>query len=457
MEVISNELEYKPKVSNHSTILYRQVSPQQAGTINLVSSAPSGLSEFIISPSVWNPSKSKLNFTIYCGDVVNNYNYINANLLTAISRVVLYDSATNAVWCDCSNFEKYASLMTPLGTHIDDFITKDTGGGASATTTLKYSDDIVKSFIDTNNASQSDNTSVNLYTNNPFLSRRQYYIGAVGTGGTAGNLYVRASVPLSAFKFTALALDKQMYAPSNLVLQIYWNRTDNFAFQTTSATNPASGLSVAVATISEISLTLANEGNLAITSQVINKVMSEGLQLAIPYPTTTRQSISSSSAHSYNLQLTRGYGNRILFLATAPFSAGTPLGTQYPNLYNAHTPVNISTINTFINNVALKSQSGFDVVKGEDLSIANKKLINKCAIQTLSDYYNSDYVFIDSFVGERPLCEIDTTEIDGLDVGTQSSTWQIQTTLSSATAYNYITAIVGQKTLSISNQGSMVM
>ena len=453
MEVISNELEYKPKVSNHSTILYRQVSPQQGGTISLVSSAPSGLSEFIISPSVWNPSKSKLNFTIYCDDANAKYNYINANLLTAISRVVLYDSATNAVWCDCSNFEKYASLMTPLGTHIDDFITKDTGGGAVATTTLKYSDDIVKSFATTNNASQSDNSSVNLFTNNPYLSRRQYYIGALGTGtGGAGSLYVRASIPLSAFKFTALALDKQMYSPSNLVLQVYWNKTDNFAFQTASASDPASGTSVVTSSISEISLTLANEGNLAITSQVINKVMSEGLQLAIPYPTTTRQSITSSSAHSYNLQLTRGYGNRILFLATAPFSAGTNV-----NQYNAHTPVNISTINTFINNVALKSQAGFDVVKGEDLSIANKKLINKSAIQTLSDYYNSDYVFIDSFVGERPLCEIDTTEIDGLDVGTQSSTWQIQTTLSSATAYNYITAIVGQKTLSISNQGSMVM
>jgi hypothetical protein len=46
--------------------------------------------------------------------------------------------------------------------------------------------------------------------------------------------------------------------------------------------------------------------------------------------------------------------------------------------------------------------------------------------------------------------------IDGLDVGAQSSTWSIQAT-SIAVDYTWITAIIGQKTLTITSAGAMVV
>jgi hypothetical protein len=50
---------------------------------------------------------------------------------------------------------------------------------------------------------------------------------------------------------------------------------------------------------------------------------------------------------------------------------------------------------------------------------------------------------------------IDQHQVDGLDVTAQSSTWQLQSTVTSA-AYRWSTAIIGQKTMTLSAQGVLV-
>ena len=74
----------------------------------------------------------------------------------------------------------------------------------------------------------------------------------------------------------------------------------------------------------------------------------------------------------------------------------------------------------------------------------------------MGDYQIQEWVHFDSFFGEKPLYTLDQHEIDGLDVGTQSSTWSIQLNTSGAQAPVFVTAIVGQKILSITSQGSLV-
>ena len=127
MELISDELKFAPVVNNHSTTAFRKISPQGVSTqIALSASASVGPTEFIIPPSVFNPAKSRLNFQLELPDpgATVNVNWVDANLLSTISRVVLYDSNTNAVWLDCSNFEKYAALVVPAGTSYEEFKTK---------------------------------------------------------------------------------------------------------------------------------------------------------------------------------------------------------------------------------------------------------------------------------------------------------------------------------------------
>jgi hypothetical protein len=123
-----------------------------------------------------------------------------------------------------------------------------------------------------------------------------------------------------------------------------------------------------------------------------------------------------------------------------------------------HNRGQISTYNTFLNNVAVKSQGGFNAQASQDFIIGNREYLEGSVIQTLGEYVEGEWLHIDSFFGEKPLKDIDQHEVDGLDIGTQSSTWQIQATMvaGQTPAYNWTTIIVGQKQLSISNQGSMV-
>lgn len=454
-EKISTELDYAPVVSNHSTVLYRTVAPQGNNFVTTSITSTVGPTEFIIPPSCFNFAKSRLNFSLLIpADATPKCNFINANLLTAISRITVYDSATNALWCDISNVNNYASLVVPAATDFKEYATKTYLSAIAQTVAnaqLNTVEDISKS--NTSNGGVNDSAyNTDLTPLNPYFSRRQFYVGASNTA-TA----LDVSIPLSAFKLSVLSSDKMMYCPSNLVLQVYWNANNNYAFLATAVGDPTTGvlsLGTAVA-LSNISLTLANEGNLAIVSQIINKVMSSGISLPIAYPTVTTQTVGASSSHSYQLSLTRGYGNRILAVITAPFASGGTVNTN-----NAHRRDTLTTYNTFLNNVAIKSQAGFDCTKSQDYILANREYLEDSVIQTLGEYLEAEWVHIDSFFGEKPLKDVNQHEIDGLDVGAQSSTWQIQANNSTGgggATYRWFSIIIGQKQLSISNQGSMVM
>ena len=358
------------------------------------------------------------------------------------------------MWCDISNVNQYASLVVPVGTDFEDYSTKTFRTVAFSEVSLadsqtKSVEDISKSNLTVGNFCGDGAAASDLALQNFYFSRRQYYTNAT----TNTEAFLDVSIPLSAFKMSVLASDKMMYCPSNLVLQIYWNANSNYANLGTSATNPDTGYAqIATAfVLKNISLSLANEANLAVVSQIINKVMSSGLSLPIAYPTVTRQSIAASTAHSYQLNLTSGYGQRILAIISAPFSAAAD-----DNNINVHNRGTLTTYNTFLNNVPILSTAGFDASKNQDFMLANREYLKGSVIQTSGEYALGEWVHIDGFFGQKPLKDVDQHEIDGLSVLGQSSTWQIQANLSGATAYNWVTVIFGQKVLTISNQGSLI-
>jgi hypothetical protein len=473
MEQISEELKYAPVVNNHSTTAFRKISLQGISTgITLSSASSQGPSEFVLPPSTMNLAKSRLNFQLsIAAQSATFFPYIDANLLSVISRVVLYDTNTNAVWLDCSNFEKYAALTVPAGTSYDDFKTKatawqsDTFNRTLATTSPVSQpfpcEDIQKSNALVNFTLLGTETANAADGFNSYEGRR-YTIGGGGADGATSNgaAVLNVSIPFNAFKFTALALDKQIYNPSNLVLQIYWNATNNFGYKGTNA--PTATVAAAVAftgavTINDLSVQLATEQNLTLISKIQQQVMSSGISIPIAYPTTTRQSIARSSQHSYQLNLTKGYGQRILAIISACFNAQTTPGTDNTiNGNNSHIRGTLTTYNTFMNNIAVKYPNGLDCRLGEDFYVGNREYHEKSVVQSVQDYAVGDWVHIDSFFGEKPLHKLDMTQIDGYDVGSTASTWSIQASLSNDPAATWVSAIIGQKMLTLSSQGSMV-
>lgn len=456
MENFSEELRYKPQISNHSTVIYRSVTPQSSSSVTISPSSSVGPTEFILPPSCLNFAKSRINFNLYIPEVNAKYTWTNANMCTLFQRMVLYDTSTSSVLMDVGNFDKFSTLVVPSGTHIDSLLSKSFVSGSPAitqeTASVRPVEDISKSNELANYTGQGAG-DIGPYS--PYTGRRQFYISPVGNGADAGDAYFNVSIPFEAFKLTVLSTNKLIYCPSNLCLQIYWSAGNQFCFTANSATNATTNQTCAVdPVISGLTITLACESNLAIIKQLMDLTIQQGVVLPIPYCTTTRQSIAPSGYHSYSLNLTKGYGNRILALITAPFSNvnTNSVGAQF------HARGNLTIYNTLLNNVALLYPAGIDATKGQDYSIANKPFIERSAIQALGEYISAEWVHCDSFVGQKPIHEMDSTanEIDGLDVGV-SSTWTFQSALSASTAYNYITIIVGQKTLQLTSAGAIVI
>ena len=234
-EKISDELNYSTVVSNHSTPVYRNISPQNSSTVTLSATSGGQISEFIIPPSVFNFSKSRLNFDLKVALTTAKANYVNANLLTTISRVVVYDSATNAQLLDISSFEKYASMVISAGTSLTEFLTKSFASANPATTvaTAQPVEDIGKlcttaaNYV--NDGTNVASTNGDVVAQGGQTQRRQFYIGGTAAGTGEASEF-RVSIPLSAFKFTVLATDRNLYSPSQIILQIYWSATNNFGF-----------------------------------------------------------------------------------------------------------------------------------------------------------------------------------------------------------------------------------
>lgn len=501
MENFSEELRYKPQISNHSTVIYRSVTPQSSSDVTISPSSSVGPTEFILPPSCLNFAKSRLNFKLRIPEVDTKFTWTNANLCTMIQRMVLYDTSTSSVLMDVGNFDKFATMVVPAGTHIDSLLSKAFVSGTPSITEADASTRPVEDISKSNGPAVSTSTSIltalnanvigtTAWTNAqaypvvltgsttttttttiipnytgqtnqdigsyaPFTGRRQFYISPVGNGAGGGDAFFNVSIPFEAFKLTVLSTNKLVYCPSNLCLQIYWSAGNQFCFTANANNNTTTNQTCAVNPIvSGLNITLACESNLAIIKQLMDLTIQQGVVLPIPYCTTTRQSISASTAHSYSLNLTKGYGNRILALITAPFSNANTnsVGAQY------HARGNLTVYNTLLNNVALLYPAGIDASKGQDYSIANKPFLENSSIQALGEYIFAEWLHCDSFVGQKPIHEIDATanEIDGLDVGV-SSTWTFQSALSASTAYNYITIIVGQKTLQLTSAGAIVI
>lgn len=459
-EYFDSDIKYKPVVNNHSTTVFRKVSPINLATqIPLSQTSSYGPTEVILPPSVLNLSKSRINFQVQLpAPAFTGCTWVDANSLCCIDRVVLYDTNTNQYIADVSSVPKYAHLVSTIGTSYDEFMTKGDFGIAnqlmpttSAASSPYMNEDIAKNYVAGTNYSMA---GTNMTLSNALARKQLYTNNTLGALGAVS--YIDFSIPMSAFKFSALSLDKNIYTPTNLNLQIWWSGTDNFSWYSTSLTDPSAGATsiIAGAYINNFSIELASEGNNDIIKETINAVATRGLSIPIAYPTMTNQAIASSDTHSYLLSITRGFGSRILAIITAPFS----VGQTTVNYKNYHTRGTLKNYNTYINNIPLKYTSGYDVsVQGQDWTYGNREYCKGSAISALSDYIQSEWVHVDSFVGEKPLCFVDQTEIDGLEVKDASSSWQIQAVLTSAAAAKWSTLLIGQKLLNLTSQGVIVL
>lgn len=462
MDLVADELNYETKISNHSTVNFRDLAPQDQTSVTLSNTGSTGPSEFIIAPVVFNPAKSRLEFTLTIGAPTagaGSVNVIAGNLLRSISRLVCYDSGTNALLVDINHFDKYTDMME-YAIHKEDLKKKPfVKNYAGLKATLA---DARKVCLEER---QRDNTLTD--GENYLYGRASDGLGAVADGiieigdeeadsplffyegGNNTATVIDVSIPLSAMKGTILAQNNNIYSPTNLVIQLYWNATNEYASSPVLANiATAVGVAVSSATITNLNLSLAVESNLAITSKVISKVMSEGISFNAPYPSIIKHTTANSTSHAFTSQLTRAYGNRILYLLTAKYGkTAFKLGERGLG--------DMSRYQTTLNSIPIKYPKGFDTTRSEHYTLGNLPYIQKSAIQSRT-LYNQRFVHIDSFFGEKPLCEVDFNDVDGLDVSAQSSLFGWEATMGTAEQVDYYVVVMGHKVIAFTGMGATI-
>lgn len=319
MQDIDSSLDYSVKEHTHSTLHFRNVAPQSSGDVALGQASTAGPTSYVISSSVFNPSKSRLNFELQLpAGTATEINFVQSNLLKLISRITIYDQNTSAILADINNCGNTYSILNPIATKFDEFVHKSqpvTPGISQATArVIPYEDmgkiSAIRSPADTGTTTLFNALGdVDTGLQNPLFQLRNAIIGTAGSATV-----LQCSIPFSAFKHSFFDCDRMIYSPSNLQVDVYWAGFDTFAWKGTSAANlTTNAAAVASATItgSQNLIQLCTEGNVFLANQVIQKTMSSGISMPIGYVSSAKFVIGASTSQSWTIPLTAAYGRSI--------------------------------------------------------------------------------------------------------------------------------------------------
>ena len=458
-QIVSPQLDYSQKVFNHPSPLFVKISPQGSNTVTASVTSVVGPTTLQIPSKVVNLARSYLAFdvTVPTAGAGNNA-LLTGNLATFINRITISTVGSNIILADISNVGNYLEAVGAPSTKFLDLMDK-----ASSTTLLKTA------LAAAQASPCEDLAKVNASTNPIGILSGSLTVGgsddgAIYTGvkklytSTANAVnYISVKLPLSAFKHSIFSVDKDMYfAGEPLNIDIYWEAGSKFMFLATTATiaAPDSATPTLVPatahTISNITLMTYCEQNIAITSGIVDRVMKQGLTLPIPVVWSSKQAITTSTSHNIVLNISRAMGNKLLFVAWAPYHSVESLNTC-----KSHTVTQLTTYNTLLNQVPILTNNLINTALGEHY-FYNKDALDKSAIQSIIAYNNS-FCHFDNFSGmSLPDLIENETVYNGIDLSAETQQWQLNATYSIDTSINHYVFVVCQKQLTIAPNSIML-
>lgn len=463
----SKDITYTEQYGSHSSPLFVKLNPiNNLQTANLSLTATYGPVEVLLPAKCINLARSKIQFDVSVpAQAASTYAWMQANSLCLFDRITLTSQNTNQVLCDISNFSRYASMLSPILTTQTEIMNKSSPSLAGqisatsiATAQLLPLEDISRPNTDVNK------DGINNEYGTPYGACVRKTLRSTATA-TAN--FVSFSFDLSSIHASIFDIDKLIYASGEqLLLSVYFSPVNRWAWGGTSATDPSAGAIAPTGTFSfsNLSLYLYSENNLDISSSLVNKVMSEGMSINFPYSYTQRQAVASGS-WSINQQLTRGFGSKLLFVATSIFNP-----TEINNTAQDHSVQHLSTAaggsytvfsyNTFIDNIPIQTNNNISIlsngVAGAEHYLYNKAKIKNSAITSLTNY-NVDFCHLDVFT-DVPLAGSDWSVIDGLSLDAMHQ-WGIvsSSTAGAAVSNNVYIIFCCQKRLMFSPTGLQIV
>ena len=470
VEKISPELDYVHKVGNHSSPLYVKLQPiNNIQTFNASLTSVYGPVEVLIPAKCLSLKKSRVSFDLTIpAQAANTFAWMQGNALCMFDRITITSQNTNQVLMDLPNFNRYASMLSPILTSNIELNNKSSPL-VGASTPLMYTTQALAQSSPLEDVSRSNSIvnvdGLNTDIGTPFAGVRKTFVSTAAA--TSNNLAFEFE--LGSIQASICDLEQLLYfAGEQLLISFYFAPVSRFAWGSTSQTNPTTGQIAAIGNfaVNNLALYLYTEQNIGVSTALVEKVMRTGLSIPFPYGFVSRNSVASGS-WSIVQSCTRGFGSKLLFVATSIFnpteSGSTAQDHSIQGLLAASNGQYTSLqYNSYIDNVAILTNNNISAINtnagtqcGEHW-LYNKEHLKGSAINSLISY-NVDFCHIDSFITDS-LCHADWTAIDGLslDAMHQFSFVSYGTSTNAVTNNVYI-IFVCQKTLTLSPSGVQVV
>ena len=471
IEKISPELDYVHKVGNHSSPLYVKLQPiNNIQTFNASLTSVYGPIEILIPAKCLSLKKSRVSFDLTIpAQAANTFSWMQGNALCMFDRVTITSQNTNQVLMDIPNFNRYASMLSPILTSNVELNNKSSPLYGLAVTPAMFTTQALAQQQPLEDVSRS-NASVNvdgLSTDigTPYMGIRKLFVSsAVATANALAFEFELGSIQASICDLEQLLY----FAGEQLLISFYFAPVSRFAWGGTSASVPSTNVIPATGnwSVNNLALYLYTEQNIGVSTALVEKVMRSGLSIPFPYAFISRNSVSSGS-WAVTQQLTRGFGSKLLFVATSIFnpteSGNTAQDHSVSGLLGAtngqYTSLNY---NSYIDNVAILTNNNIQFINtnagtqsGEHW-LYNKEHLKGSSINSLINY-NVDFCHIDSFINDS-LCSADWTAIDGLSLDAMHQFSFVSYGSSSNSVTNNVYIIfVCQKTLTLSPSGVQIV
>ena len=346
----------------------------------------------------------------------------------------------------------------------------------------------------------------------PFLEPL-HYISQNTSDTTSAALAVSYQIPLSSVKDTLLEVNKSLYFGDNLILSLSFNPARKFSFLGVATADSVGGTVAATPTIvmatqglqtsvtateqnatsielKNVSLYVAVETDPIITSQLINKVNSEGFSMTVPYVYSTKTPIPltavtgnvifNTTSFSMQQRITRGYGQRLLRCYSSIFgnegtiAAGNQCGINGAAAFlprtvtgeatqqgvitagftiNQHPDTPLAAYNTSLDGIRLQDFT----LSAEDSThwLVNEQYLRGSCILNI-DQYKNQCMHIDSWTGNS-VCEEDDTIDNGLSLDadkTYGVSYNTINNITNTTSFQHYLFFVVQRVLTI--KGSQI-
>ena len=351
----------------------------------------------------FNLSRFRIEGFLNFGREVDKLVWVHENPASFIDRIMLTDGSGNNL-IDLANANNYVAALGPALTTFGDLEVADSTSGLymseSRATNLFPANVVMPAGYNAYGVTPSS-TQVTSITQPDIQYSRVGVKGIAGAGG-AGALSVKRSIPLSIFKETILAVDKDYISPVELQLSVWLAPSAKIGYMDVDTANAPTTF-VAQPTLTDVYLYMAIQQDATLDAYTRQKYETTGIQFMYPHVQSFRIPSSASAPGtvtpmSFTVSMPPTYGKLLKRIVYAPFNAieTGPTAFDHSNMGGAK----MFSYNTSLDSKKLQNDVISSTQTAQDDYRENRPILHGSAIRNSASYYYN-WLHIDSFCNPK--------------------------------------------------------